>query len=149
MTIRYSPYPREQYTVEIEGRLRGLGVHPSLINAPLGVWNIVWLSVPQVDLFLAPCKDVLELPHSVNTLPVAVGTAYQEYEPGKECWMLAEEVPPKDFLDTIQHCTYRYELLSSYFFGEEFWATAYERAELYRLAVEEQKIVQVNFGGIQ
>jgi len=144
--IRYSPHPREQYTVRIKGRSVGIGVHPALVHAPTGVWNIVWLSTTAMDQFLGPLpQDVMQLPYTSSILPVAVGTAYQEYQDGHECWWLAEKVPPTEFLDTITSCPYAYDLLLPRQVGRAFWRTARARAAEYHRRTAHANVIAVNF----
>jgi len=144
--ICYSPHKREEYTVEIHGRRWGIGAHPAVANAPVGVWNIVWLTTKAMDAFLTKAEpDAMSLPYTSSFLPLAVAMAYQEYEDGRECWTLAEKVPPAEFIETIKKSEFVDDLILPMLLGDTFWGTAQERAEEYSAAAH-MNVVVVNFG---
>lgn len=86
----WSCFPREAYTIEIEGERLGVGAHPAL--ALPGAWNILWLSC-NLEHLLNWSAGPLEFPTSIAVLPLCVASSLQQIHTlGEQKRMLQEGV---------------------------------------------------------
>lgn len=142
--IRWSPFPREQYTVEIDGVRQGVGVHPAFTTA--GVWNLFWLSTRLVDQILVWNKPPEQAPYDSSMIPICVGMAWQPVTlASRLAGPLAEEVAPGDFLQLIKADPFRDEFLLPRIFGDDWWKFAEARAAEYRPEMA-TRVLWVDFG---
>ena len=122
---RWSLEPPENYAVEIDGVMWGIGTNPVFSVVP-GAWNILVLSCNALDGLLPWTGDPQEFPLSVGALPAAVGTALQTHTDSRyTLGDLAATTTPLEFLSTVRGRT---DLILPTVFGPVWWGLALIRA---------------------
>lgn len=127
--VRWSRYPKETYTITLDGRVGGLGLNPLFDNP--GVWNLTWLVASDfIESLIGWSKPPEEFPFFLECLPAVVGTSLQLLPGLVTLGAVADQGSPTHFLNEIK----RHEVttLLEYQYGPMWLEWARKGAKAYR-----------------
>lgn len=137
-------YPKEHFTVEINGTRCGLGTHLGF-QIP-GVWNLYCLVSDKLDALIDYGGDPGNFPVTTELIPICIGAAYQLL-PGRglvTVGELAATLSPKEFLARVEHFA---GLLPRVMLGEASWAEVTTRRAKQMSARDSANVLFVDFKG--
>lgn len=100
-TVCFSPKPRREYVVQVDGMLIGPGNDPRL-GGPVGLWNLYFLSFPGLEKHAGFAGGTEALFPEVDPIAdLAVKTAYQALGSAR-VMDLAAYLTPHEFADEME-----------------------------------------------
>lgn len=145
--MRWSPEPKEAYTVLYDGHHVGIGMNPA-VDLP-GVWNILWLSAPSLDTLLNWQGEPGEFPTDLKGLPGVVGMSFQLFNESslETIGALALRTTPRQFIAALGGLPeqQRSELIMLRLYGPGWWQIIEERARSWTAGGQRGKVLSADF----